>query len=169
MFGGAELTGAGGVQSVYVNDTWVYSDDTWTQLNPPTSPSARNLHVMAYDSHRDRVVLFSGYHGGGGCEGLPMDRETWEFDGTTVTQLAPTGTLPPARGRHAFAFDPNTNIFNGVAVYALNDDYAIMMARQAAAERNRCFGIVTSGTRVSDAEFERILEAIQMAWIEERE
>ena len=32
----------------------------WTQIKPSTSPSARSDHAMAYDSARQRTVLFGG-------------------------------------------------------------------------------------------------------------
>jgi hypothetical protein len=38
------------------------------------NPSARSSHGMAYDSVRDRVVLFGGFAGGPG--GAPLN-DTW--------------------------------------------------------------------------------------------
>lgn len=36
----------------------------WVKITPTKSPSARPYHAMAYDSDRDRVVLFGGGVGG---------------------------------------------------------------------------------------------------------
>src|SRR5438094_453033 len=65
------------------NDTWTWDGTTWTQLQPLTSPAARQYYAMAYDAARGRVVLFGGatqLNGGG------IAQDTWEFDGTTWAQ-----------------------------------------------------------------------------------
>jgi hypothetical protein len=57
----------------------------WTQISD-MGPPVRRFPAMAYDSDRDRVVLF----GGGvfvprGPDGYPTEmdgQDTWEFDGT---------------------------------------------------------------------------------------
>jgi hypothetical protein len=67
---------------------------SWTQRSPLTSPSARQHHVMAYDSVRHVVVLFGG-------EG-PLG-DTWEWDGNSWTQIAVNG--PSARDESAMVFD----------------------------------------------------------------
>jgi hypothetical protein len=56
---------------------------------------------MAYDSYRQRIVMF------GGLEVFPVNREsdgTWEWDGTTWLERFPT-LRPPARIRHELVFD----------------------------------------------------------------
>jgi hypothetical protein len=53
---------------------------------------------MAYDSARQRVVLFGGYNNNVGRFG-----DTWEWDGETWTQVSTTG--PSARYWHAMAYD----------------------------------------------------------------
>ena len=66
----------------------------WTQRTPPTSPSRRAEHAMAYDSARGVTVLFGGSAGG---------KETWEWDGNKWMQKATTG--PTARIYHAMVYD----------------------------------------------------------------
>ncbi len=82
MFGGDSAGGFGGE----LNDTWAYdyNTDTWTQMNPTVSPSARDNHGMAYDSESDRIVLLGGLPEGGG--------ETWIYDfvGNTWTKMEPS-------------------------------------------------------------------------------
>ena len=56
-------------------------------------------HAMAYDSARDRVVLFGGRDAGGAVVG-----QTWEWDGSSWTERRPV-TTPPARAYHAMAYD----------------------------------------------------------------
>ena len=57
---------------------------------------------MAYDPATSQLVLF----GGGGQDGLPGD--TWTWDGTTWTQLAPAAS-PPPRQFEVMAYDPATS------------------------------------------------------------
>ena len=63
------------------------------------APSPRWGHAMAYDSARDRIVLF------GGADSLE-DRmaDTWEWSGDGWMRLPATG--PPPRAYAAMAFDP---------------------------------------------------------------
>jgi hypothetical protein len=65
---------------------------------------------MAYDSARDRVVLFGGNNTTYG----PL-ADTWEWDGTNWTQRF-VGGFPPARHEHALAYDSlrgKTVLFGG--------------------------------------------------------
>ena len=70
----------------------------WTEVRPASSPSPRSWHAMAYDSARDRVVLFSGAE----FESSPAD--TWAYDGTSWTEVVPARS-PPGRHGHAMAYD----------------------------------------------------------------
>ena len=85
LFGGAGAAGA-------LSDTWVLSNGVWSQAAPATSPAALQNLSMAYDPRAGGVVLTGrsivGY-------------ETWRFDGTTWTSLAP---LPIGIGQHAALF-----------------------------------------------------------------
>lgn len=66
-------------------------------LSPATSPPARWVSAMAFDSNRGRAVLF-----GGGASWWFGD--TWEWDGTNWQQRFPA-VSPPPRSHHAMAFD----------------------------------------------------------------
>ena len=81
------------VQS-YVNDMWEWDGSTWTQLHPPTVPSARENGRMAYDPTRDQIVLFGGYGG-------TFLSDTWAFDGTkwNVLQFDPLSGRRRVTGR----------------------------------------------------------------------
>jgi hypothetical protein len=63
-------------------------------------PGPRELHALAYDPGRDRVVLFGGTATPVGI-GLA---DTWEWDGNAWSQKVPP-TSPPARIGHAMAYD----------------------------------------------------------------
>jgi hypothetical protein len=64
---------------------------------------------MAYDSVRQRVVLFGGRNAAGGMSG-----ELWEWDGTTWTSRGtigdPTFGYPAPRDSHGLAFDRLRNV-----------------------------------------------------------
>ena len=74
MFGGAGPLG----------DTWEWDGNNWSNAAPAISPPARLGHVMAYDATRGVTVLF----GGTGNPNLPpVLTDTWEWNGTTWTQV----------------------------------------------------------------------------------
>jgi hypothetical protein len=43
-----------------LSDTWEWDGSTWSQQTPATSPPARDMHAMAYDSANGEMVLFGG-------------------------------------------------------------------------------------------------------------
>jgi hypothetical protein len=72
MFGGGTLFSV-------LGDTWTYtySTNTWTQIFPTASPSARSGAATAYDPTRDCMILFGGWLGSSRGE------DTWIFNCTT--------------------------------------------------------------------------------------
>ena len=98
LFGGAISMTPG---NNLVNDTWEWNGSEWTQT-ADIGPSPRMGHALAYDSQRQRVVLF----GGTGTTYLGLG-DTWEWDGESWTQVADTG--PSARTHHAITFDSRRN------------------------------------------------------------
>ncbi|MFN0134417.1 MAG: kelch repeat-containing protein [Phycisphaerales bacterium] len=68
----------------------------WTQV-ASTGPSARYGHAMAYDSARQRIVLFGG-------AGAGYFNDTWEWDGAAWTQRI-TPASPSGRFGHSIAYD----------------------------------------------------------------
>jgi putative transposon-encoded protein len=95
LFGGSTAYG------VWDNETWIYdlSDNTWTKVEPPTKPSARFDHAMAYIGG-DQVILFGGALGYGNIDG-----QTWIYDlsNNTWTQKNPASS-PSPRSAHALAY-----------------------------------------------------------------
>ena len=98
LFGGFDSGGRDG-------ETWTYdlASNTWTNMNPTTSPSARAYQSMAYDPDSHRVVLF------GGIDSEP-NNETWTYDviGNTWTNMDPT-TSPSARYWHSMVYNPDSH------------------------------------------------------------
>lgn len=100
VFGGRNSAG------FLYNETWSYDPaaSSWTELDPSgTIPSPRTCAV-AYDPVTQRLILFGGHDGN-----IFLD-DTWSYDPAvnTWTELKPLGTVPPARGAHAMAYDPVT-------------------------------------------------------------
>ena len=87
-------------------DTWEWDGEDWTQV-ADDGPAARSGHVMAFDSKRNKTVLF-----GGGPREAGLLRDTWEWDGEGWTQVQDTG--PSARRASACAFD---NVRNRVVLF----------------------------------------------------
>jgi hypothetical protein len=81
-----------------VNDTWAFDGQTWTKLLPNTSPPARELASMVYDTRRKRLVLW------GGRAGNTTFSDTWEWSGQDWKQLLPSGG-PASMFGHAMAYD----------------------------------------------------------------
>ena len=88
------------------NDTWAYSNDEWAQIDTPNAPSARILPGAAYDSVRDRIVLYGGSSVSADGKTVAPLHDTWEFDGTTWTQIGGDG---PAISKPLLEYDPVTN------------------------------------------------------------
>jgi hypothetical protein len=80
-------------------DTWEWDGVDWVQraATTPAIPNGRRRHTMAYDSVRQRVILFGGSSSG-------QQDDTVEWDGAAWTVQAPA-TSPPARENHSMAFD----------------------------------------------------------------
>jgi hypothetical protein len=87
----------------YYSDTWALNGTTWSNVSPAanTPPSARQGHAMAYDSNTGVVILF-----GGSPNGSQAYNDTWQWNGTTWTQLTPTNQ-PSARLYHSMTYDSN--------------------------------------------------------------
>jgi hypothetical protein len=98
LFGGS--THASG-SLTFLNDTWAWDGSRWTLLAPGGSgaPAPRDDFALAYDSARNRIVLFGGNTGTGTLG------DTWEFDGTVWSEVE-TRNSPAARSEHTMAFDP---------------------------------------------------------------
>ncbi|HNG34643.1 MAG TPA: kelch repeat-containing protein, partial [Blastocatellia bacterium] len=110
LFGGL---GNGPNPAGALDDTWEWDGTTmtWTQFSPAVKPPARGGHTMAYDSARNRVVLFGGLTGS-----FSVFNDTWEYNCSTHTwtQMNPANS-PPGRFGHAMAYDPNlgVSVING--------------------------------------------------------
>jgi hypothetical protein len=101
-------------------ETWEFDGSTWTQAQPAASPSPREGAAMAFDSTRNRAVLFGGFDTNNG-----RMADTWEWDGTNWSQMRPS-ISPSARFWHSMAYDPVRDrviLFGGdhIQPYSLGD------------------------------------------------
>jgi hypothetical protein len=100
--GGLVLFGGfAGVSGQVLNETWLLTGTTWTELSPSTSPPARYAAQMAYDPATEQVVLF------GGVTDFPEASffdDTWTFNGTTWQEQSPV-TSPSAGATGSMVYD----------------------------------------------------------------
>jgi hypothetical protein len=86
--------------------TWEFNPglNQWTDRTPATSPVARWVHGMVFDSGRNRTLLF----GGRNLDGSGADyNDTWEWDGSAGTWTARTpSVLPPMTESPGMVYDP---------------------------------------------------------------
>ncbi len=105
IYGDDKVVLFGGYHSTLMalDDTWVYdlSNNTWSNKNPSTKPSARHTHAMATVYNTDKLVLFGGSSG--------WD-ETWVYDLSENKWIQKTPNPKPAmRYSHAMTSITGTN------------------------------------------------------------
>lgn len=81
------------------SEVWGWDGDAWSLLNAD-GPAPRLLGGTAYDSARDKIVVFGGV--GRGDEKL---NDTWEWDGQDWMQIDVDATAPSPRDHIAMAYD----------------------------------------------------------------
>lgn len=96
-FGGLLLS----APNTWNSELWRFDGANWTNLTPAAgSPPPRDFYGAAWDSGRARYVLF----GGRGTSTTANLGDTWEWDGTTWTQITPA-TSPSPRQWAAMTYD----------------------------------------------------------------
>ncbi|MCA8952821.1 MAG: hypothetical protein KDE27_25150 [Planctomycetes bacterium] len=104
------------------NDLWSFDGTNWTDITPTSGPlpPARDWYGAAWDTMRSRLVLF-----GGRSTALAADLgDTWEYDGTTWTQMTPANSPSPRRWT-AMTYDlarGETVLFGGATGTTYYDD-----------------------------------------------
>ncbi len=95
LFGGYKLA----APAASLGDTWAFSGGAWSQIVPQASgPGVRDSHGMAYDSGRQRVVVFGGYL----ADVLELAGNSW----TTALRT----DWPPGQDQHAMAYDSDRGV-----------------------------------------------------------
>jgi hypothetical protein len=91
-----------------LSDTWTWNGTNWAQRHPAKSPPGVGdrtplPEAMAYDSARQLLVMVAPIHNSTSTGDGTMD--TWTWNGTVWTRLAPS-TSPPPRDGYGLAYDP---------------------------------------------------------------
>jgi Bacterial Ig-like domain (group 2) len=74
--------------------TWRWNGSGWAMAANAGPPGPRFGPAMAYDAHRNRVVLFGGFTGAG------YRADTWEWDGTQWSLIPSPAIRQPAANQH---------------------------------------------------------------------
>ena len=104
-----------------LNETWVYSAETWRMIQTESSPSTRFEHSMAYDSTTGNIMLF------GGVTVNDRTNDLWKFDPEDNSWIEIIVTNPPpARSSNSLIYDSKYDrliLFGGYGSsdYMLND------------------------------------------------
>jgi len=117
----------GGYGGTNLNDTWEFDGVQWTNVTPAVSPPARKSFAMAYDSARGKVVLFGGLDRGTWPNHSTFS-DTWEFDGSTWTEVTPLNPSESPSSRYCprMAYDSDRGkivLFGGFGSWYLGDTW----------------------------------------------
>ena len=85
-------------QDVDGSDTWTFDGSSWTQQHPSVSPPGRMMGLAQDDPVSGKVILFSGFSE----RGQANYSDTWQWDGSTWTQLHPSTTPSPRNSSTSF-------------------------------------------------------------------
>ncbi len=93
LFGGSDG------EDTFLDDTWEWDGQMWHHIEPRGElPLVREVHAMAYDATRGRVLLF------GGGDNRIFD-DTWEWNGQEWRRIQSQGDLPSARYGPAMVYN----------------------------------------------------------------
>lgn len=101
---GVYIYGGTDICEVPMNDLWFYDEQFhWNELHTVNTPGKRTQFGMAYDSKRNRIILF------GGWDGHIARGDTWQYDlsNNTWTIIGSSGisAITPRYG-HDMVYDP---------------------------------------------------------------
>ena len=123
----------GGVRDAFggalLADTWEWDGAAWTQL-AVTGPAERKGYGMAYDSTRDRSVLFGGFD-----LQLHTLGDTWEWNGSMWTQVSDFGIVRCGYASLAFKGD-SVALFGGASGVASTPEAKVLASTWAWNGRN---------------------------------
>jgi len=89
MFGGRQepANTTSELPPIFLADTWAWHDGNWTAVESAEHPSPRHYSGIAYDSSRDRVVLYGGAaYEEDGITPIHFS-DTWELEGSQWTRV----------------------------------------------------------------------------------
>ena len=105
LFGGRGLEDKATGLTHATDETWLWVRDQWVQQFPATRPSPRSAHAMAYDSARNRVLVFGGRAEATELHGrFTLLNDLWAWQNGSWQQLD-TGNAPPVRQHADLSYD----------------------------------------------------------------
>ncbi len=105
-----------------LDDTWIFTENSWKEINTINVPPARRQHTLAFDSNRNVTILFGGFDRSD--DGKTILGDTWEFDGNDWTKKADNREL--ARDHHSMSYSKSskaTVLFGGYREGYLGDTH----------------------------------------------
>ena len=101
LFSGNQvLFGDNRSEDTFLNDMWGWNGEQWNEITKP-GPSQRAEACMAFDSQRNRVVLFGGYNRI--QTEINLLGDTWEWNGEIWQKMSESG--PPPQNGCAMVYD----------------------------------------------------------------
>lgn len=92
-------------ESQVMQDLWAFDGAGWSQVMTRTAPPPRRRAALAWDSHRQRLVLF------GGNSSADILGDTWEFDGVDwIDRSGAPGPAPTPRSEAVLVFEPDLGV-----------------------------------------------------------
>ncbi len=89
----------------YLNDTWEWDRQRWTEVVTATVPPSRRKHAMAFDERNELTVMFGGWENPPSNGDEPqLLADTWTYDGANWSRVH-TATTPPARMNQRMVYD----------------------------------------------------------------
>lgn len=109
LFGGNKvLFGDSSSGNTALNDTWIFKNYKWRQINTKQAPPARAEACMAFNETNNTILLFGGYSF---TDSTTRERrrlnDTWEFNGIDWKMVS-SGEMEPRSGG-VITFDKNFN------------------------------------------------------------
>jgi MYXO-CTERM domain-containing protein len=104
LFGGEKCSNGACTTFTNLNDTWEWNGSTWAKVTTAAAPAVRLGAGMTYDAARGVTTLFGGTTCSISCNSVTEYADTWTFDGSNWTKLAPA-TSPTARDSFGFTYD----------------------------------------------------------------
>jgi hypothetical protein len=117
LFGGSNISNPGTQGGPpNLNDTWAFSNGSWTELFPLQSPPPTDFAAMSYDPDLQAVVMFGGQIDQRGA--ATPTNSTWEFRAGNWFNVT-SATAPSPRIGASLSLDPQRNglvLFGGLQI-----------------------------------------------------
>lgn len=98
-----------GIEPNKLNETWIFSDNKWTQMHPTNWPKSIAIRMMTYDPVLKEVILLELVNTGSAHDPT-QSWKTWAWNGNNWIDLHLRIKIPETAGSlGSLSFDPTTN------------------------------------------------------------